>query len=75
MKNLTLKQSFFLFFGWRYLANTKSKEIHDLKKSHQNCHLELISKKNSLYITERKKNLLLQSYDGCRWCMKKDSKD
>ena len=75
MVKLTFFQRLAVFFGYRYFINNKTKEIHDLKNKHHNCHIELASKNNTFYATEKDKQALSTFYDGCRWCMKEESKD
>ena len=36
------------FFGFKYLVNLNTKEIHDLNNNHKNCHVDLI--KNTKFI-------------------------
>lgn len=59
--------------GFRYLANKESREVHDLKRSSLLCHVDLISKKNRKWMTEKQmlKAVNSHEYNGCRWCMKK----
>jgi len=61
------------FFGYRYLVNLGSMEIHDLKNNHRNCHIPLITKKR--FITQKGlKKILLEGFNGCRFCMKEYDK-
>ena len=56
-------------FGYRYVANMRSYEIHILNSTHPNCHLDLIA--NKRYLTKRgMRKYINQGFDGCRWCMK-----
>jgi len=75
MKKLSWLTKLRIFFGYSYLVNTNTKEIHDLKTPHHNCHTELISKKNRFYATKKDVDDLSSFYDACRWCMKEQSKD
>lgn len=75
MKKLSCLTKLFMFFGYKYLVNNNTREIHNLQNPHHNCHIDLISKKNRFYVTKRRMNNLLSSYDGCRWCMKDKSED
>lgn len=60
-------------FGFTYIVNKRTKEIHDTKNEHSNCHLNLISRKR--FVTKRKAYKLMKSgYNGCRWCMKEFDK-
>ena len=74
MIKLTFIQNVLFLFGYRYIANKRTKEIHDLQYLNCNCHNELIKSKK--YITTKSKNeLLTTDYNGCRWCMKNDDTD
>lgn len=75
MKRLTFMEKVSLFFGYRYLFNNNTKEVHDIKKQHENCQLEYIAAPNKFYGTKKKFEKLKEFYDGCRWCMKEKSKD
>lgn len=56
-------------FGYRYLLNLRSKEIHQLNNTTDNCLINLMSKNNKKFIGKRKLNKYLdQGYNGCRWC-------
>lgn len=74
MVKLTFWQKISVFFGYRYFVNNNTKEIHDLKHKHHNCHIELASKNHTFYATEKDKNALETFYNGCRWCMKDEDK-
>ena len=58
--------------GWRYIINTKTKEVHDLKNKKASCRLDLMSSKNKKYVGRQEMFRLVkeQDYNGCRWCMK-----
>lgn len=76
MTKLTFIQKVLFLFGYRYLANRNTKEIHNLRYLHHNCHTKLISRKSRMYLTTKEKDELITSteYNGCRWCMKKVDK-
>jgi len=60
-------------FGFTYIVNENTKEIHDTKNKHHNCHLEVIYQKH--FITKQTAYKLIESgYNGCRWCMKEFDK-
>jgi hypothetical protein len=69
--SFTLKQMFLITTGFGYLVNHRSKEIHRLSEKHRNCHLDIISPKNSEHVTKRTAINLIKKkgYNGCRWCM------
>ena len=64
------KELFLMFFGFGYLVNHNTKEIHHIYDKHVNCKLELISKNHSEYVTKRQAARLIKkyNYNGCRWC-------
>jgi len=70
--SFTFKQIWVIFFGFGYLVNHRSKEIHRINNKHVNCHIDLISDKNSEYVTRRTamKYIKKYKYNGCRWCWK-----
>lgn len=58
------------FLGFKYVLNTKSKEIHNVKNLHKNCNFE--SLKHGKYISKRKMQKLTKDVSKlCRWCNKK----
>lgn len=75
MKDLSFWNRFLMLLGYTYLVNKHTKEIHDLKNPHNNCHVESMSEKNKFLASQKEVNKLLEEYDGCRWCMKEKSKD
>jgi hypothetical protein len=68
-----MKKFFRKLFGYNYLINLRTMEIHSLKNEQPNCKIHLIAKHNKEYITKKRMKRLLDDsslYDGCRWCMK-----
>jgi len=65
-----------IFFGFGYLVNHRSKEIHRISEKRHNCHIELISSKNSEYVTRRAALRMIKKYkyNGCRWCWDEQDK-
>lgn len=62
-------------FGYRYLINHSSREVHDLKNEHVNCHINLIV--NREFATPKRAMTIMaivEEYNGCRWCNKKHDK-
>lgn len=57
-------------FGYTYVVNLGSKEIHDLNKSDSKCRIGMITKKS--YVTKRKMLKMCNSkeYNGCSKCNK-----
>ena len=74
---LTFKEIWMIFWGFGYLVNHNSKEIHRINDKHRNCHLELISKENREYVTRRRAVRLIKNdgYNGCRWCWSENDMD
>jgi hypothetical protein len=65
-----------LFPPKRYLANLRSKEVHDLENEKPACSLWLMSEKNKKLLTEKQmKKYLKNGFNGCRYCMKKVNTD
>jgi len=73
---LTFWQIWLIVFGFGYLVNHKTKEIHRINDKHHNCQLDLISKKTSEYVTRRTAKRLIKTrgYNGCRWCWDEQDK-
>lgn len=62
---LTFKEFIQKFFG--FVVNEGSREIHNLKYKHQNCHHDMMKNKN--YITKKTALKKLKgTYDGCKYC-------
>lgn len=58
------------FFGYNYIVNLNTLEIHNLNKPHTNCKTNLMT--NKKMITKKQLNkYLADGYNGCRWCLKK----
>lgn len=60
------------FDGKRFLANKRSKEIHDLENSSSMCNIDNISEKNILMIESENEVVDLchsEGYNGCYWCL------
>lgn len=71
MKRSKIKE----FFGYKYVANTRSHQIHSVTNLQESCHF--LSLKNGFYVTLKKALSLIQQgdeegekYDGCRHCWK-----
>jgi hypothetical protein len=67
----TFKEKWMIFWGFPYILNKRSKEIHWVLNKHQHCNLMAMAKKNKQYITYRKAKELLSTKkaDGCRYCL------
>lgn len=74
MKGLSFWNKFLLMLGYTYLVNKRTGEIHDLKNPQKNCHVESMSEKNKFLAPPKDIDKLLETYDGCRWCMKEKNK-
>ena len=68
--SLTFWEMWLIFFGFGYLVNHHTKEIHRLYFKHHNCQMSTMSKKNSEYVTKSAAKRLIKKYhyNGCRWC-------
>jgi len=64
-----VKEFFRELFGYKYILNERSREVHNPDHEHVNCHLDMISHKR--YITKRRFNKLYKAgrVDGCRYCI------
>jgi len=68
---LTLCERWMLWWGFPFVLNIRSKEVHSLRSKHQNCGLNLMAKKNKVYLSGSHAMRLLdkKKVDGCRWCL------
>lgn len=59
-------------FGYRYIYNKNTDEVHDVKNLHKNCQFKLM--RNCYYISKKTANFILSLSieNKCRWCMKKE---
>ncbi len=66
----TIKEKALMLLGYKYVANTSTKEIHRL--TNPKCHAtEHLAKKNRKYLTEKQfTKYLKDGYNGCRFCLK-----
>ena len=73
---LTFWEVWMIFWGFGYLVNHRSREIHRVAEKHTNCKLHLISKNNSEYVTRSRAMKLIKTYhyNGCRWCWEDQDK-
>lgn len=63
-----------MLFGYSYVVNLNTWEIHNLKNTHENCKIELIVHKKM--ITKKQLHTYLDDgYNGCRWCLKEYNKE
>jgi hypothetical protein len=71
---LTLKELIFKFFGFGYIVNYGSKEIHRLENKHPNCRTEMIA--NGQFVTKKRAYKLIadNGFNGCRFCWKEKDK-
>lgn len=65
---LTRKEKWMKFWGFGYVVNQATKEIHKLEEKHTNCRLDLMRHKK--YVTWRRalRLILKKGYNGCRYC-------
>lgn len=70
---MTLLEKIKKILGYRYIVNLNTWEIHDLKNTHENCKLNLMT--NKKMITKKQLNAYLEDgFDGCKWCLKEYNK-
>lgn len=64
-------------FGYKYVLNTRSREVHLLDSTNKACGIEKMADHNKMYISERKFQKMLKSgeVNGCRFCMKDKDND
>ena len=57
-------------FGFGYVVNHRSREIHKLSEKTSNCKLDLVAKHNREYVSRSRALVLIakMGYNGCRWC-------
>jgi len=67
------RNSFKEFFGFRYVYNTRSHQIHKVDNLQDSCHFKQM--KNGVYCTKKKALKLItkgdktgKKYDGCVHC-------
>ena len=64
---LTLKEKFKKFWGFGYVVNENTGEIHRLKNKHTNCHHNIMT--NKIFITKKSALKKLEGlHDGCKYC-------
>ena len=63
MQRSSLKE----FFGWHYIVNKGTKEVHDTKHVTARCRIGMITKGRYVRNFESWKR---KGYNGCRYCMK-----
>ena len=78
---LTFKQAWFVFWGFPYLLNMRSLEVHDLRRQTKSCSIGMMARKNKRYLSQSqfevavtkgvKINGTMRRANGCRWCLKK----
>ena len=58
----------------RYLGNSNTKEIHDLKNINGACQISRMKSQNKVFfksIKDIKKAMHKKGYNGCKWCLSK----
>jgi hypothetical protein len=64
-----IKMFFLKLFGYRYIVNMGTKEIHRID-GNARCRTDMI--RHGKYVTERRMRKMLKSgFNGCRYCLKK----
>jgi hypothetical protein len=59
-------------FGFKYVINRNTSEIHKLSNIKTNCHVELMTNKMMIKNSEE---WLKNGYNGCRWCYNEADND
>lgn len=76
-----IKQKLLKLFGYDYLLNLNTGEVHNLNNKKFRCRIELIADKNKKFITKnmfsKKINTTIngRSVNGCRFCNPKTDSD
>lgn len=65
---MDLLTTIFWFFGFKYLANRNSLEVHDLDNLKTQCSVHLMAFKNKHRLFSLSKAHKM-GYDNCRWCI------
>jgi hypothetical protein len=66
-------QKFFIkVFGFKYVINHNTSEIHKLSNLKTNCHVELMA--NKMYV-RNSEEWLKNGFNGCRWCYSDENGD
>lgn len=81
MTRLTFKEKWFIFWGYPYILNKKSLEIHDLRQIKKSCSIRQMSEHNKRYLSQKQFEIAItkglkirgaiRRANGCRWCLKK----
>ena len=77
MTKLTFTDKWFIFWGYTYLLNVRSMEVHDLRKLTKSCSVDQMAKKNKRRLSHSgfekvlTKGIKGKIANGCRWCLKK----
>jgi len=75
---LTFIEKWFLFWGFPYLINIKTGEVHFLPKKTAQCGISNMARHNKRYLSRRTYNSLQgkdvdgKTVNGCMWCNKKN---
>lgn len=73
---LTFGERWFLFWGFPYLMNVKTGEVHFLPKKTAQCGIDNMARHNKMYLTRAgfkrmmAKTKLVKNINGCCWCNK-----
>jgi hypothetical protein len=77
MVKLSLIDKWFIFWGFPYLLNMRSMEVHDLRKLTRSCSVDQMAGKNKRRLSQSGfEKVLTKGHNGklangCRWCLKK----
>lgn len=56
-------------FGYTYVVNFNTLEIHNLKNKHKNCKIDFMTNKK-LITKKQLMSYLDNGFNGCKWCFK-----
>lgn len=60
-------------FGYKYIANERTKEIHIINTLKSSCKVHFMTK--AVYLTKKAAaNLLKNGFNGCRFCYPEEDK-
>lgn len=74
---LTIVEWFYVFFGFPYLLNANTGEVHYLPNKTKHCWINLMNQANKVYLSKKQFNSLNGTVfngvaiNGCKWCLKK----
>lgn len=74
-----MKRTFWqIIFGYKYILNTRSNELHRISSITNACNINLMAEKNKKFLTARQANKKLReciNINGCCHCFKEKNND